>query len=185
MTAQEEEAYRRLLVRAQAGDADAYERCLTGLSRLLRAYVRHRVGDVAWVDDVVQECLLSLHAARHTYSPERSFAAWFYAIARNRLIDGIRRATRRRAREIALEGQAEPVTAMVAERHPVQDALVHLPDRQREVITALKVDGDSVREVAGRLGMSESAVKVTAHRGYQALRRLLRREGVRREGDND
>jgi DNA-directed RNA polymerase specialized sigma24 family protein len=31
-----------------------------------------------------------------------------------------------------------------------------------------------VREVAGRLSMSESAVKVTAHRGYQALKRLLR-----------
>jgi DNA-directed RNA polymerase specialized sigma24 family protein len=30
-----------------------------------------------------------------------------------------------------------------------------------------------VREVAGRLNMSESAVKVTAHRGYRALRRLL------------
>jgi DNA-directed RNA polymerase specialized sigma24 family protein len=43
----------------------------------------------------------------------------------------------------------------------------------------MKMRDESVREVAGRLGMSESAVKITAHRGYQALKRLLR--GTRRE----
>jgi len=45
------------------------------------------------------------------------------------------------------------------------------------VIEALKFQDQSVREVAGRLSMSESAVKVTAHRGYQTLKRLLRGRG--------
>jgi DNA-directed RNA polymerase specialized sigma24 family protein len=47
------------------------------------------------------------------------------------------------------------------------------------VIEALKFQEQSVREVAGSLRMTESAVKVTAHRGYRALRRLL--GGDRRE----
>jgi RNA polymerase sigma-70 factor (ECF subfamily) len=51
--------------------------------------------------------------------------------------------------------------------------MARLPARQREVIEALKFQGQSVREVAGRLSMTESAVKVTAHRGYRALKRLL------------
>jgi DNA-directed RNA polymerase specialized sigma24 family protein len=38
----------------------------------------------------------------------------------------------------------------------------------------LKFDDASVREVGERLNMSDSAVKVTAHRGYRALRRLLK-----------
>jgi DNA-directed RNA polymerase specialized sigma24 family protein len=47
------------------------------------------------------------------------------------------------------------------------------------VIEGLKFKDQSVRDVAGRLKMSESAVKVTAHRGYKMLRRLL--EGPARE----
>lgn len=51
--------------------------------------------------------------------------------------------------------------------------MASLPGRQRAVIEGLKFHDQSVREVAGRLNMTESAVKVTAHRGYRALRRLL------------
>ena len=61
----------------------------------------------------------------------------------------------------------------------IRAAVAALPERQREVIEALKFGDQSVREVAGRLNMSESAVKVTAHRGYQLLKRVL--GGQRRE----
>ena len=52
-------------------------------------------------------------------------------------------------------------------------ALGTLPERQREIVSALKLRDESVKEVSERLGMTESAVKVTAHRGYRKLRRLL------------
>ena len=55
----------------------------------------------------------------------------------------------------------------------IHAAVASLPPRQREVIEALKFGDQSVREVAGRLNMTESAVKVTAHRGYRVLKRLL------------
>jgi RNA polymerase sigma-70 factor (ECF subfamily) len=55
----------------------------------------------------------------------------------------------------------------------VHAALGRLPPRQREVVSQLKLHDRSVRQVSQELGMSESAVKVTAHRGYRTLRRLL------------
>jgi RNA polymerase sigma-70 factor (ECF subfamily) len=55
----------------------------------------------------------------------------------------------------------------------VHAALASLPKRQREIVEGLKLRDESVRDLAGRLGMSESAVKVTAHRGYKALKKLL------------
>src|SRR4029453_13669228 len=55
----------------------------------------------------------------------------------------------------------------------IHAAVASLPARQREVIEALKFRDQSVREVAGRLSMTESAVKVTAPRGYRALKRPL------------
>lgn len=175
MTEAQELEYAALLARAQQGDADAYERCLLGLTRDLRGYVRARVGDVPWVDDVVQDTLVSIHHARHTYDTRRSFAAWFYAIARHRLIDGIRRAKRQGTRETAVDLLPEPAAAPETSSAPgpLEAALARLPARQRHIITAMKVDGDSVRDVATDLGMSEGAVKVMAHRGYKALRRIL------------
>jgi RNA polymerase sigma-70 factor (ECF subfamily) len=55
----------------------------------------------------------------------------------------------------------------------IRAAVATLPGRQREVIEQLKFEERSVRDVAGRLNMTESAVKVTAHRGYRVLRRVL------------
>jgi RNA polymerase sigma-70 factor (ECF subfamily) len=179
VTDAQEHEYATLFVRAMQGDAGAYEQCLIGLATELRAYVRARAGDVPWVDDVVQETLLLVHKARHTYDRRRSFAAWFYAIARNRLIDEFRHTARRRGRDVALELVAEPVSTVIdsAEREALEKALAQLPGRQRQIITAMKFDGDSVRDVAVRTGMTESAVKVMAHRGYKILRQLLVERG--------
>lgn len=175
MTDAQEVEYALLFVRAQHGDGDAYEQCLVGLAAVLRAYVRARAGDVPWVDDVVQDTLLVIDRARHTFDPRRSFAAWFYAIARNRLVDEFRRVARRRERELPMELAPEPafVVPDPGDRDALERALAQLPPRQRHVITAMKFDGESVRDIARRTGMSESAVKVMAHRGYTLLRRLL------------
>jgi RNA polymerase sigma-70 factor (ECF subfamily) len=175
VTDAQERAYTTLFIRALQGDAEAYERCLVGLTTELRAYVRARAGDVPWVDDVVQETLLSVHDARHTYDAHRSFAAWFYAIARNRLTDEFRRAVRRRAREVAVELLPEPAAVVTdaSERQALENALGRLPRRQRHIIAAMKFDGEPVSDIAARMGMTESAVKVMAHRGYKILRRLL------------
>ena len=58
-------------------------------------------------------------------------------------------------------------------RARVLDEVEALPPRQREVVRLLKLEERPVREVAGRLGMSESNVKVTAHRAYRVLRERL------------
>jgi RNA polymerase sigma-70 factor, ECF subfamily len=180
VTDAQEREYATLFVRAQQGDVEAYERCLVGLTTELRAYVRARAGDVPWVDDVVQDTLLLLHDARHTYDSQRSFAAWMYAVARNRVTDEFRRGARRRTREITMELLPEPVAVVpdAAERDALKKALAQLPARQRQIITAMKVEGESVRDVAVRTGMTVSAVKVAAHRGYKVLRRLLVARGT-------
>jgi len=164
---------------AQQGDASAYASLLVALVGVARQFVRRRAGAaVPWVDDVVQDALLALHAARHTYDPARPFAPWFYAIVSNRMVDVVRRERRVSARELHVDALPERAAADARGRDEldvdaIHAALASLPARQREVIEGLKYRDQSVREVAGRMGMTESAVKVTAHRGYRALRRLL------------
>ena len=178
MTAEQERQSASLMRLAQAGDQVAYASLLVLLTSTTRQFARTRLGAVPWIDDVVQETLLAVHRARQTYDPGRPFAPWFYAVASSRLIDVLRRERRVTSREIAGDSLPDARGAGEAVRDDIDVEAIHaavaaLPARQREVIEALKFRDQSVREVAGRLSMTESAVKVTAHRGYRALRRLL------------
>jgi RNA polymerase sigma-70 factor (ECF subfamily) len=180
MTSQQEQRATTLIIRGQQGDSVAYAELLTLLAATARQYARNRLGDVPWLDDIAQETLLTVHAARRTYDPKRPFAPWFYAILSSRLIDVLRKERRIGSREMGtdvLPDAAMRTDARDDDSHVdhgrVQAALDALPARQREIVSALKLRDESVKQVSHRLGMSESAVKVAAHRGYRALRRLL------------
>ena len=169
--------------RAQQGEERAYAELLVLLTARARSYVRVRTrAPVAWIDDVVQEALMAIHDARHTYDAQRPFAPWFYASLHYRFVDMVRRETRVQQREVVVdvwpEPAREPAPGPAPEEPPVDldlvmHALATLPPRQREIVEGLKLRDESVRDLAGRLGMSIGAVKVTAHRGYRTLRRLL------------
>jgi RNA polymerase sigma-70 factor (ECF subfamily) len=180
VTANQEQQAGSLMVRAQAGDQRAYEELLRLLAGAARAFVSRRIGTAHWVEDVVQECLLTVHRARHTYDGTRPFAPWFYAILNSRLIDGLRARKRVTDREVidgdALARQRAPVRdgGRIELRETLAAAVARLPRVQREVVSLLKYEDLSVREVAARLGMSEAAVKASAHRGYKVLRRDVR-----------
>lgn len=181
MTAQQEHEATALMIRAQGGDSQSYAALLTMLSSTARQYARNRLGEVAWLDDVMQETLLTIHASRRTYDPRRPFAPWFYAILSSRMIDVLRKHRRVSAREFATDALPEPPFSSKPVPDPseaidsrrLKAALDALPDRQREIVRALKLEDKSVKDVSEQLGMTPSAVKVAAHRGYKALRRLL------------
>jgi len=166
------------MVAAQKGDSEAYERLLVAILPELRGFVRSRLGDPSSVEDVVQNVLLSIHRARHTFRPERRFAPWLWAIARNAVIDAQRARGVRRRREIPIDGveepaQPEPSTVAQPLSPRLRDALARLPEAQREAVEMVRVEGLSVAEAAERAGTTPGALKVRAHRGYRALRALL------------
>jgi RNA polymerase sigma-70 factor (ECF subfamily) len=55
----------------------------------------------------------------------------------------------------------------------IQRELAALPAAQREAVVLLKLQDLSVSEAAAVAGVTPSALKVRAHRGYEALRRAL------------
>lgn len=87
-----------LMRAAQAGDRRAYSELLHVLASLVRETVRQRfpVLQSQEIEDLVQNILLSLHAARATYDPTRPFLPWLMAIARNGMVHSARRYARRR-----------------------------------------------------------------------------------------
>ena len=166
-----------LLLAAQGGDQDAYRDLLEGLRAPLHSYLRRRLRDEDAVEDVCQDVLLTMHRVRHTFEPGRAFEPWFYAIARSRFIDHLRRRRRRGDLEVSTDA-VEGLPEKVAEAESVGwdrflELLESLPAAQREAFAMLKIEGLSVEEAAARAGVSATALKVRAHRGYGALRRAL------------
>jgi RNA polymerase sigma-70 factor (ECF subfamily) len=172
---------------AQRGDAAAYASLLTSILAPLRAFVRRRGVADAEVEDVVQEVLLSLHRARHTWRADRPFDPWLWAIARNASVDALRRQARERARrgppagdadaagELSSDGAGPEELLLAGELDPeLARALAGLPPAQREAIELLYVEQLSAAEAATRAGVTVSALKVRAHRGSRALRAMLR-----------
>lgn len=178
MTPEQEQELALLMAASQHGDRSAYEALLLGLGHVVRLYVCRRVGATPWVDDVVQEVLMSLHRARHTWNPERPFAPWFYAVLQSRLIDAIRRHKRTARWEEPMAAVPPVVWSQSPEsetmaRADLAQAMRQLSPAQRGVIERLKLMEMSVSDVARETGMSEANVKVIAHRGYAVLRKFL------------
>lgn len=164
-----------LMRAAIRGDAAAYHRLLCELAPVLRAFAgrglaRHRHGSED-VEDVVQETLLALHLKRGTWDERQPFSPWLYAIARNKLIDNLRRRGRQPHLVIDDIGELPGGEAPPAELNGVdaERLISRLNGRQREIVVAISIEGASARQVAERLGMTEGAVRVALHRALRSL----------------
>jgi RNA polymerase sigma-70 factor (ECF subfamily) len=181
--------WREWMRAAQAGDGDAYARLLREIAPLIRGRVRRDLGGRAGddVEDVVQEILLSLHAARRTYDPDRPFLPWVLAIARRRCTDALRRRYRSAAREVAIETDNETFSQALAnssdgvtEAAALRRAVAGLPDSQRRAVEMLKLGEMSLKQASAASGVSVAALKVASHRAVKALRAALGGKGVGR-----
>jgi RNA polymerase sigma-70 factor (ECF subfamily) len=168
-----------LFVSGLEGDADAYRTFLQELTRHLRAYLRRRIPQLHDdVEDLVQEILLAVHNARHTWRTDEPLTAWVHAIARYKLMDFFRSRSRRESlndplddhTDLFAQADDEPSQA----RRDIGLLLDQLPDKQRLPIVHVKLEGRSVVEAAKLTGLSESAVKVGIHRGLKALAARIR-----------
>lgn len=167
------------MARAQSGDADAYHCLLLSIAPYLRTIANRVHACASDAEDTVQDILLTLHEVRHTYDPSRPFKPWLAGIARHRIADRLRALGRVSAGEVVLEAEHEAFAApadrvdLALDSRALAVALRALPANQRRAILLLKLQERSLKEAAEESGMSIASLKVSAHRGIKALRRLL------------
>ena len=177
-----EDEWTGLMRLALAGDGAGYHRLLKAITPVLRAAARRGLARAGQspdqAEDIVQDILLAVHLKRHTWDVRAPFAPWLFAIARNKLIDALRRRGKRVfvnvddfAETLPEEPKAE--TASPAE---VAAQLDTLPMRQREVLQSIAVDSASIKDTAEKLAISEGAVRVALHRALATLTAKLREQ---------
>lgn len=162
---------RELFVSGANGDSQRYLDFLTAFSKILRVLLAKTL-PASDVDDVIQEILASVHSSRHTYDHSRPIGPWLFSITRFRIADQLRKIyfDKRCAAEIERLAEDTVRSVEISSATQIQESLRELPERQQTIIKLLYFDGFSASEAGDRLGMTESAIKVAAHRAIKKLR---------------
>ena len=159
------------------GDAGAFDLLFSRHVGALRAYLQRLTSSAAVADDLTQMTFVSVVRGRGRFQRGARVKPWLYAIATNAARDWRRRS---KFESVSDDGALPDEAADdVPLRDPglekaVKKALAQLPDVQREAIVLNRFEGLSFAEIAQHAGVTESAVKVRAHRGYERLRELLK-----------
>lgn len=162
------------MAQAQKGNTKMYNQLLSEVAAYLGPYLRFKVGSEMIAAELVQETLISVHTSRHTFDPQRPFKPWLFKIVQSRLIDYYRKDKNRKELLFSIEDYSVDSFTTEAEISQIEinelkDVLASLSEDQREIVVALKINGQSIKEVAESRNMSESAVKTSAHRAYKAM----------------
>jgi RNA polymerase sigma-70 factor (ECF subfamily) len=171
------------------GDAGAFRALYALVSPRLLGYLLKMARSRAVAEDLLQQTFMKLHRARASYVRGADPLPWIYSIAHRTFLDE----ARKQRRAVVRVGEDDELPEQHADLHgdaadrrdeprvdpelvkATLDALAELPEQQREAVVLTKLDGKSVAEAAEIAGTTVGAMKVRAHRGYEALRKLLGR----------
>jgi len=167
-----------IIQRAQTGDSKAVGELYMQHHEQIFRYVWSKVADPNLAEDLTGEVFMRMVTRISTYRPTGvPFQAWLYRIARNLIIDHIRKTASNSAvplenAQILPDRGASPPSLvenkMTIEK--LQEALKQIDHDQAEVIRLRFLVGLQVNEVAERLEKTAASVKALQHRGLAALR---------------
>ena len=174
-----------LVVRAQAGDAEAFGELYDRYVDLVYRYVHYRVGSRQLAEDLTSETFLRALRRLSSFTWQgRDVGAWFVTIARNLIADHYKSSRYR------LETSTDDVSASVPPGALAQDgvedavlgalqnevlleAVRRLGPEQQECVVLRFLQGMTVAETALVMGKNEGAIKALQYRAVRTLGRLL------------
>jgi len=185
-----------LVRQAQSGDLEAFEILTNRYEQRVYSLALRMVRQLQDAEDVTQQTFLSALENLGGFRGEASFSTWLLRIATHAALKVIRK--RKGLETVSLEEATEskedhapiPHPEYIADwrqspdelahKHEIQslldEALAGLDEKHRVVFLLRDVEGLSIKETAGALGLSEANTKVRLLRARLHLRELLTRK---------
>jgi RNA polymerase sigma-70 factor (ECF subfamily) len=168
-----------LMERYVTGDNQALEALFERHASGVHGFLVRMVRDGALAEDLLQTTFLSVVRSADRYQRGAKVLPWLMTIAANAARDTLRK--KRQHVEVLQkddehappEPSVMPAMSDPGARKLIEAAFAQLPDQQREAVVLHKINGLSFEEIAQALGISETAARIRAHRGYEKLRSLL------------
>ena len=168
---------------AASGDQQAFEYLFTRYRDALMRLFEQRLGDKAMASDLLQETFIKVYLHIENYSKSYTFGQWIYTIARNTLIDHLRRRTddisidERFRIPMATTPSPEESVIISQSRTHFYTALEELSAEYRQVIEMRFLDEYSYEEIAEKLSRPLNTVKTQIRRGRAEIcKRIIDKE---------
>jgi len=171
----------KLFIEANYGSKHSYAEFLKIFSNYLKKSLKNKIFNESEQEDVIQEILISVHKARHTYDGNRPLKPWLISIISFRVNDYLRKFYKdNRYHTFPIDEnfdieEENDVTETSIASEDINSAIAKLNEKQQKILNLMYYKEMSVRQVSAELGFSESDVKVTAHRAYKILREKIKR----------
>ncbi|KGB83187.1 MAG: RNA polymerase subunit sigma [Confluentimicrobium sp.] len=176
--AQDEVSDEALLVLYGNGDGAAARALTLRMTPRALGFAMRMLGDMAEAEDVAQEAMLRLwRVAPEWRQGEAKVTTWLFRVVANLCTDRLRK-----ARGVALDAVPEPeddapgaeARLLAASRaRALDEALLTLPERQRQAVVLRHIEGLANPEIAEVLEISVEAVESLTARGKRALAAVL------------
>lgn len=170
------------MVRYGDGDEAAFSIVYEVTAPTLQRFLRRRVRDAEYIEDLVQRTFLQMHRHRARFIPGASVRKWACTIAVRMLITEIEH--RRMLQRYLVTGveadaaarDADPEAECVGHELAalLEKAIARLPARHARVIGMVRGEGRSTDEAAERLHTTPNGVRIRLSRALSALRKILR-----------
>jgi RNA polymerase sigma-70 factor (ECF subfamily) len=167
------------LLAAARSDASAFRVFYERYAARIYGYHLRRVREQQAAHDLTAETFAQAWLARVRFSDRAggTAAPWLFAIARNVLVDSVRRGRleRRACERLGLlrDARTEPGESWLV---GLDEALDELPEGQGHAVRLRVIDELGYDDVARELGTTPEAARVRVHRGLRALRHRLREQ---------
>jgi RNA polymerase sigma-70 factor (ECF subfamily) len=167
------------------GDANSFSLVVERYHRALLNFIYKLVQRPDIVEDIGQEVFLSAYKSIGNFDEKRGvpFSAWLFTIARNRCISEIRKM--KKMPEVPMEdarafagkdGNPGHQLEQKERRELFESALGVLDEPFRSTLIN-SIEGMSIREIAGKNGLSQNTVKTRLFRAREKVKALLKARG--------
>jgi RNA polymerase sigma-70 factor (ECF subfamily) len=137
----------------------------------LKGFLRYLNAPESMIEDVIQESFLRALAKLDLFVPPGAFSSWFFRIARNILIDEIRKDKSRQARENSVDSPMStpaPEDTVISGQY-IATLLDRLPPAEKALFDLRVLQGISFVEIAEMTGEPEGTLR---SRFFRTLKRL-------------
>lgn len=167
------------------GDDKAFGIVYDAVAPRLEGYLRRHLRDRSLVEDIIQQTFMQMHDKRGSFAVGSQVLPWAFSIARNFMIDTLRKSKRESTADLAsdrspveslLVSAVENAEQVVLAREASQQiisAFNGLTEHQRAAFELTEGDGMSQAEAAQVLGTTVNGVKMCRFKVYQKLRAVL------------
>lgn len=177
----------RLVLAAQQGDLEAFNRLVTRHERAVYSVCLRMLRDASLAEDATQDAFIRAWKSIDSFRGG-IVRPWILRIATNRTYDILRAQARRPAQSLEaqpFEAEAEWTSQTDAVEHPesfaargelstfLEGALAELPEDQRLAIVLSDVQGYAYDEIAAVMDVAVGTVKSRISRGRSRLRTVL------------